>query len=225
MKILLVEDEKALSDIVKELLLKKNYLVDTVYDGEAGYHYGKDANYDLILLDVMLPKMDGFSVLQALRKEQVSTPIIMLTAKTEIDDKVQGLEYGADDYIGKPFDNKELLARVASALRRRTQPFLDKLAFGDLILNKSDLTVSAKNKSFPLSAKEFQILEMLVANQPMIISRVKMIEKIWGYDFEGDSNIVDVYISVIRKKLKSINSQSKIKAVRSMGYRMEYQDD
>ncbi len=173
----------------------------------------------------MLPKLDGFTVLHKLRKELVLTPIIMLTSKNDIDDKVQGLEAGADDYITKPFEIKELLARVSSALRRKKQPFCDHQSFGDLTLNKDNLTVTSAEGVFTLSAKEFQILEMLVVNKNITITRDMMLEKIWGYDFEGESNVVDVYISVIRKKLKSIGSVEKIKSVRSLGYRMERTDD
>ncbi len=225
MKILLIEDEKGLSDIIKEMLINKHYLVDAVYDGEEAYHYGKDDAYDLILLDVLLPKMDGFSILHKLRQEQITTPIIMLTAKSDVDDKVQGLDYGADDYITKPFDPKELLARIASALRRKDHSFSDLKTFGDLVLDKDDLTIKAGMETFSLSVKEFQILEMLIIHQTTIVPREKMLIKIWGYDFDGDSNIVDVYISVIRKKLKSIGSKEKIKTVRSVGYRMEHGDD
>ncbi|MFI3212967.1 MAG: response regulator transcription factor [Eubacteriales bacterium] len=225
MKILLIEDELALSNIMKEILQQKNYLIDTVYNGEDGYLYGKDTHYDLILLDIMLPKMDGFTVLRKLRKEQITTPIIMLTAKSEVDDKVQGLDYGADDYITKPFDTKEFLARINSALRRKNQSFIDDLSFGDFILSKDNLTITSNIETFSLSSKEFQILEMLVINQTAISTRENMIEKIWGYDFDGESNIVDVYISVLRKKLKSIGSKEKIKSVRSLGYRMEHGND
>ncbi|OOB78003.1 MAG: hypothetical protein BEN18_08795 [Epulopiscium sp. Nuni2H_MBin001] len=225
MKILLVEDEKALATIIKEILVKQNYLVDVVFDGEDGYYYGRSEHYDLILLDVMLPKIDGLTVLSKLRQEQVQTPIIMLTSKGEIDDKVQGLEAGADDYITKPFDIKELLARISSALRRKQHPFSEHNSFGDLMLNKDNLTITSAGGSFTLSVKEFQILEMLVVNQNITTTRDIMIEKIWGYDFEGESNVVDVYISVIRKKLKSIGSKERIKSVRSLGYKMEHGND
>lgn len=225
MRILIVEDEKALSDVLVELLEKQNFTVDPVFTGTAGLDYGLSGIYDLILLDIMLPEMNGIEVLKGLRQEKVSTPIIMLTAMSEVEDKVTGLDYGADDYITKPFETKELLARIRAATRRK-EVFTDEgLCFKDLRVNKATLKAYTDQLDVKMSLKEFQILEMLMLNQNQIISKEQIAEKIWGFDFDGEYNSVEVYISFVRKKLRFIESKVMIKASRGLGYSLEVSND
>jgi DNA-binding response OmpR family regulator len=221
MRILLVEDERSLSNILVELLKKQNYTVDAVYDGKDGLDCGLSGIYDLILLDIMLPKMNGIEVLKHLRREKISTAVIMLTAKSEVEDKVMGLDYGADDYITKPFETKEFLARIRSATRRKEVYTGDVLTFSDLSIDKNSLKASTDNNEVKLSLKEYQILEILMENSKQIITREQIAEKIWGYDYEGEYNSVEVYISFVRKKLKFIHSCVQIKASRGLGYSLE----
>ncbi|WP_461205604.1 response regulator transcription factor [Clostridium sp. DL1XJH146] len=223
MRILLVEDERSLSDIVMELLKKDKYIVDAVYDGEDGLEYGLSGIYDLIILDIMLPKMNGIEVLKNLRKQEISTPIIMLTAISEVEDKVMGLDCGADDYITKPFQTIELMARIRSATRRKGIFTGDVLTFADLSVEKECLKASTDEGEVKLSLKEYQILEILMENPKQIITKDKIVEKIWGYNYEGEYNSVEVYISFVRKKLKFIRSNVKIKASRGLGYSLEDQ--
>lgn len=225
MRILVVEDEKPLSDILSELLKKHKYSVDVVNNGQDGLDYGLSEIYDLILLDVMMPKMNGYEVLKKLRACKISTPVIMLTAKSEIEDKVAGLDVGADDYITKPFDTRELLARIRSAVRRKEVFQGDVLSFSDLTIDKNTLKVSTSSNEVKLSLKEFQILEILMANPLQIISKEQIAEKIWGYDFEGEYNSVEVYVSFVRKKMKFIQTRVKIKASRGLGYSLEVAND
>jgi len=225
MKILIIEDEKPLALALNEILTKNHYLADCVYDGEAGLEYALSGIYDAILLDIMLPKMNGFQVLSQLREEKISTPVIMLTAKAEVDDKVKGLDYGADDYLTKPFETKELLARIR-AVTRRKEPFAtEELTFGNLTLNKSDLKITSDLKDIKVSLKEYLILELLIKNAGQVISKEQFIERIWGFDFEGEYNIVEVYISFVRKKLKAIRSNVKIAVIRGLGYTLESAND
>lgn len=221
MRILIVEDEKSLSDILSELLRKQNYTVDAVFNGNDGYDYGSTGIYDLILLDIMLPGINGIQVLKNLRDDGISTPIIMLTAKSEVEDKVGGLDYGADDYITKPFETQVLLARIRSATRRKEVYTKDELSFGDITVDKKTLKVSTSQHEIKLSLKEYQILEMFLNNQRQIITKEQIAEKIWGYDFDGEYNSVEVYISFVRKKLKFIHSSVKIKVSRGLGYSLE----
>lgn len=221
MKILIIEDEKPLSDILKELLEKQKYMVDAVYNGIDGMDYGLSGIYDLILLDIMLPGMNGVEVLKQLRKEKIKTPIIMLTAKSEVDDKVTGLDYGADDYVTKPFETRELMARIRSATRRKGEIIGDQLVYSDLTIDKGTMKAMTDLEEVKLSLKEFQILEILMANQGQIITKEQFAEKIWGYEFDGEYNSVEVYISFVRKKLKFIKSKVQIKATRGVGYSME----
>jgi len=225
MRILIVEDEKPLSKILTEILKKNNYIVDAVYDGIDGLDYATSSLYDAILLDIMLPKMDGLELLRKLREKGNSTPVLLLTAKSELEDKITGLDYGADDYITKPFETGELLARVRSILRRKDVFVGDTQTFRDLTIDKNTMSISTENNSIKTSVKEYKILEMLITNCNQIISKEKLIEKIWGYDFNGEYNSVEVYISFIRKKLKAIKSNVKIKAHRGLGYSLEVFDD
>lgn len=221
MRILIVEDEKSLSDILVELLKKQKYQVDAVYNGEDGLDYGLSGIYDLILLDIMLPKLNGIEVLKRLRKAKIATPIIMLTAKAEVEDKVSGLDHGADDYIIKPFETRELLARIRSASRRKEVLALDEITFGDITINKKTLKVFSEKLEVKLSLREYQILEILMENSKQIISKEQIVDKVWGDDFDGEYNSVEVYISFVRKKLKFIHSTVKIKASRGVGYSLE----
>ena len=225
MRILIVEDEIALSNVLSEILKKNNYAVDAVYNGVDGLDYAVSGLYDVILLDIMLPKMNGLEMLQALRSKGHSTPVLLLTAKSEIEDKVEGLDCGADDYITKPFATDELLARVRSVIRRKDVFIRDEQSFGDLTIDKNMLKIATKKDEIKTSLKEYQILEMLIANPNQIISKEHFVEKIWGYDFDGEYNSVEVYISFVRKKLKAIGSKVKIKAHRGVGYSLEVVDD
>jgi len=225
MRILIVEDEVSLSNILEELLKKQMYTVDAVYNGEDGLDYGLTGIYDLILLDIMLPKLGGIEVLKRLRQESITTPIIMLTAKSQVEDKVAGLDYGADDYVTKPFESKELLARIRSAARRKESIQSNDLRIGDLSLDVGTLKISSRQHEVKLSLKEYQILELLMLNSKQIVSKEQIAEKIWGYDFEGEYNSVEVYISFVRKKLKFVHSNVKIKATRGLGYSLEVTDD
>jgi len=225
MRILIVEDEIALSNVLSEILKKNNYAVDAVYDGADGLDYAVSGLYDAILLDIMLPKMNGLEMLQALRSQGHSTPVLLLTAKSEIEDKVKGLDCGADDYITKPFATDELLARVRSVLRRKDVFISNEQSFGDLTINKNMLKIATKKDEIKMSLKEYQILEMLFINPNQIISKEQFVEKIWGYDFDGEYNSVEVYISFVRKKLAAIGSKVKIKAHRGVGYSLEVHND
>lgn len=225
MKILIIEDEKPLAFALNEILTKNHYLADCVYDGEDGLEHALSGIYDVILLDIMLPKMNGFQVLSQLREEKVSTPVIMLTAKAEVDDKVKGLDDGADDYLTKPFETQELLARIR-AVTRRKEPFVsEELTFGNLTLDKTNLKITSDLKEIKVSLKEYLILELLIKNAGHVISKEQFIERIWGFDFDGEYNIVEVYISFVRKKLRSIRSTVKIAVIRGLGYTLECTND
>ncbi len=225
MKILIVEDEKPLAVALNEILTKNHYLADCVYDGEDGLEHALSAIYDAILLDIMLPKMNGFQVLRKLREQKVSTPVIMLTAKADVDDKVKGLDDGADDYLTKPFETKELLARIRAVTRRKEPLVSEEMSFGNLSLDKMNLKLSSESKEIKVSLKEYLILELLIKNVGQVISKEQFIEHIWGFDFDGEYNIVEVYISFVRKKLKSIRSNVKIVVIRGLGYTLESAND
>jgi DNA-binding response OmpR family regulator len=221
MNILIVEDEKRLANALKQILAEQKYLSDVVYDGNDGLDYGLSGIYDLIILDIMLPYRDGFEVAYELRKNKIDTPILMLTAKDAISDKVTGLEHGADDYMTKPFAPEELLARVKALTRRRGEVILDETGFGDFNFNASTSMLTKGAKSVHLNFKEAEILKLLIANRDIILSKEDIITKVWGYDSDAGSNNVEAYISFLRRKLKFINSSTEIKAVKKMGYRME----
>lgn len=221
MKILIVDDEKQLAEALAEILKRHNYVADSVFDGEAGVDYALSGVYDLIILDVMLPKKSGLEVIKEIRKNKVSVPVLMLSAKSEVPDKIAGLDFGADDYLTKPFSSEELLARVRALTRRKGMVTGDVLEMGNLKLDKNTLELSANEKKVKLGLKEFQVLEILISNRSHIMSKEKLIEKVWGYDFEGEYNILEVYISFLRKKLTAIGSDQEIKASRGVGYYME----
>lgn len=221
MKVLIVDDEKQLANAIVEILKKKNIDADAVYDGEDGYAYAMTGIYDVVVLDIMLPKLNGLEVLARLRKQNFSTPVIMLSAKSETEDKIEGLEIGADDYLTKPFDTGELLARL-KALTRRKQDFTgDVLTFGDIELNKNTCSLSKGKRSIVLGGKEYRIMEKLLENPNVFTPKELLIEKIWGYDSDAEYNTVEVYVSFIRRKLHSLGSTVQIKALRNIGYRPE----
>ena len=222
MKILLIEDEKPLADAIKELL-SDHYDVTICNDGETGEYEALSDVYDLILLDVMLPIVDGFTILKECKENKIHTPIIMLTAKSELDDKLEGLENGADDYITKPFASRELLVRIKNLLTRSLHlEDTDELSYGDLTLNTTNASLKTSSQTVTLSSKELNILEMMFLNQSQILSKEQILEKIWGYETDAMDNNVEVYITFIRRKIKLVGSNVKIKAVRGLGYKLEY---
>ena len=218
MRILIVEDEVRLAETLKQLLEDQRYQADTVYDGADGVDYGLTGQYDLIILDVMLPKVDGFQAAQRLRAAHVSTPILMLTARDEVSDKISGLDCGADDYMTKPFDTGELMARVRALTRRQGEVLGDVLTAGDLSLDCTSRLLSAGERSVRLGFKEFEVLRLLMVNNGNVVTKETLISKIWGLDSEAEDNNVEVYISFLRKKLVFLNSQVSISTVRKVGY-------
>ena len=221
MRLLYAEDEKSLARAVSTILLKNNYSVDVVYDGQAALDYLETENYDGAILDVMMPGADGFEVLRRMRARGDSTPVLLLTAKSEIDDRVTGLDSGANDYLTKPFDMKELLARIRAMTRvLSVQP--DKtISFGKVTLDCASYDLSGPGGSTKLAGKEFQMMEMLMRNPRKLVSTETFMDRIWGYDSEAELNIVWVYISTLRKKLKGIDADVEIKAQRGVGYYLE----
>ena len=223
MRILIIEDERLLADALSELIKSEKYLFDTVYDGEDGYNFARSGIYDCIILDWMLPKMDGIDILRRLREEKVKTPILLLTAKDSIKDKVEGLDAGADDYMTKPFSSDELLARVRTLTRRRGEVILNEMEFADtkFSLDTSELSSAKTNKSIRLSFKEAQIIKIFLSSPKIIVSKEDLIVKVWGYDSEASDNNVEAYISFIRKKLAFIGSSLQILSVKKLGYKLE----
>jgi Response regulators consisting of a CheY-like receiver domain and a winged-helix DNA-binding domain len=222
MRILIVEDELPLAEALTQILRKNNYTVDAANDGESGLDNALSNIYDLIILDIMLPKMDGISILKTIRKEEISTPVILLTARGELSDKVLGLDSGADDYLAKPFASEELLARIRAMSRRKGEVLQDNsLKFGDLQLNPSTLKLNTDSKEIKLILKESQLLELLIMRKNLVSSKELIIEKLWGFDSEVEHNHVEVYISFLRKKLTHLNSKVTINTVRGVGYILE----
>ena len=222
MNILIIEDEFSLADAVAETLKDEKFNVTIKTDGESGEDEALTENYDLILLDVMLPKKNGFEILKYLRQEKVNTPVIMLTAKSEMDDKLNGLEHGADDYITKPFAMRELVARVKAVLKRANQiEDTDLLEFSDLKLDLKNAKLMCNSNEIQINGKELELLEQLLINKNQILSKELLTERIWGYESEAEYNTVEVYITFIRRKLKLIDSKVNIKAVRGVGYKLE----
>ena len=220
MRLLLAEDERSLSRAIVAILERNNYTVDPVYDGEDALAFLQTGNYDAAILDIMMPKMDGITVLKRLRAQDNLVPIIMLTAKAEIDDKVLGLDSGANDYLTKPFDTKELLARIR-AMTRSQKAADSRLTFGNVTLNRATFEISSPAGTFRLANKEFQMMEMLMTNPQQLISTERFMEKIWGYDSDTEINVVWVYISYLRKKLVALGADIQIKATRNAGYSLE----
>lgn len=221
MRLLLAEDEKSLAKAVTAILEKSNYSVDAVYNGEDALAYLESGNYDAAILDIMMPKLDGTSVLKKLRSMGNSIPVLLLTAKSEVDDKVLGLDSGANDYLTKPFHTKELLARLRAMTRSQTDQMDSKIKFANIILDRSTYELSSASGSFRLANKEFQMMEFLMTNPHCLISTERFLEKIWGYDSEVENNVVWVYISYLRKKLSALHAEIQIKSHRNAGYSLE----
>jgi DNA-binding response OmpR family regulator len=217
-RILVVEDERELSEVLLTLLQHNEYDADAVYDGVSGEDYALSGIYDLVLLDIMLPRKDGVEVLRSLRKRGNSTPVLLLTAKSEVEDKIKGLDAGADDYLTKPFASGELLARIRAMTRRKGEYVSDTLTLAGTTLDGNTHVLSCASNKVKLSIKEYQMLELLMLNSRQIIPKERFFEKIWGYDSSAEYNAVEVYISFIRKKLAAIDSRIQITAVRGSGY-------
>ncbi len=221
MRLLLAEDEKALSKALTAILVRNHYAVDQVYDGQAARDYLQADNYDGVILDIMMPKLDGISVLKELRRRGNLIPVLLLTAKSEVDDKVLGLDAGANDYLTKPFHSQELLARIRAMTRVQAAQSNSTLQFGNVTLDRATFEVSSPTGSFRLANKEFQLLELLMNNPRCLISTQRLMEKIWGYDSDAEINVVWVYISYLRKKLAALDANIQIKATRNAGYSLE----
>lgn len=222
MKILIVEDEVRLAESLCAILENEGYEVDTCFDGESGLDYAETGVYDLLILDIMMPKKDGIEVLRTLRQQQDTVPILLLTAKGTVPDKVLGLDSGADDYLPKPFDTGELLARVRALSRRAAgQVNVSQLAMGDLIFQPDSYELSCGSKKIALTQREGALLEYLMRNRDQVISKEQILDKIWGFDSEAEHNHVEVYVSFLRKKLLSLEANVQIRTLRGMGYQME----
>lgn len=221
MRLLLAEDEKTLSNALVTILKHNNYSVDAVYNGEDAIDYIETGVYDGAILDIMMPKVDGITVLKTIRAGSNKMPVLLLTAKSDVDDKVLGLDAGADDYLTKPFVTKELLARIRAMTRRQAELTDNSLSFGDLKLDRVSFELSSPSGKLPLTAKEFQIMESFMNHPSQIISAERLMEKIWGFDSDSEINVVWTYISYLRKKLKLLQSGVTIKAVRNIGYTLE----
>ncbi len=221
MNILLVEDDIALSNAVKRILEQKSFSVDAVFDGQAAVDYAEGADYDLIILDLMLPKLDGFEVLRILRRDGIHVPILMLTARSAVTDKVTGLNAGADDYLTKPFETEELLARVGALTRRKGEVVMDVIRFEDLALDVRSGELSCGMSSVQLSKKEFEVMKIFLYNPGQTITKDTLIIKVWGAESEATDNNVEVYISFLRKKLRYLKSRVVIRNIQKIGYRVE----
>ena len=221
MRVLIIEDETRLADALVQLMREQKYGADTVNNGEDGLAYALSGQYDIIILDIMLPKMNGYEVVQEMRLKKVATPVLMLTAKDDISDKVAGLDYGADDYMTKPFVPEELLARVRALSRRQGEVVLEQLTYADLVLNLSTHDLSAGPRSIRLGFKEFEVLKILLSNPGLVVGKDMLIAKVWGADSDAEDNNVEAYISFLRKKLFFLNSKVEIITLRKVGYRLE----
>ncbi|MDQ0359658.1 response regulator transcription factor [Breznakia pachnodae] len=227
MRLLIIEDEKSLADSLAQILQKNNYTVDVFYDGESGEEQALFGIHDLIILDIMLPKKDGISVLKSIRANGLEMPVILLTAKGEVEDRVRGLDDGADDYLPKPFETNELLARIRANLRRRNTTLEDsnRLVYGDLTLDKQNLLLSAKDHQVNLTFKEAELMEFFMLQKETVSTKELLIDKIWGFDSDANFNHVEVYISFLRKKLLFLKSNITIFTVRGIGYRLKEKED
>lgn len=219
MKILIIEDEKDLSMALKELLVCEGFLVDTAYNGVDGLDNALSGVYDIIILDITLPKMNGIEVLQEIRKNQISSAVLVLSAKSEIEDKIRGLKSGSDDYMTKPFVTEELIARVWALSRRNVMEYVEEtLKYGDIELDRTHHELKKGSSKIRLSTKEYQLMEILMLNKDSVVKREYCITKIWGYESDIEYNSTDVYISFLRKKLNALKSKAVIKSVRGIGY-------
>ncbi len=223
MNILIVDDEKKLADAIGQLFKQNKYLVDVAYDGEEGLFYAQKGNYDIIILDVMMPKMDGYQVVESLRKLKSNVPIIMLTAKDDLASRVKGLDMGADDYLAKPFEGEELLARVRALTRRQSEMVFDEIKFHDIVLNTANYTLNCNEKSIGLGAKEYEILKLMLTNPHQVINKDTIISKVWGLDSDITDNNIEAYMSFLRKKLFFVGSTLYIATKRMLGYYLEIQ--
>ena len=223
MKLLYAEDEPALSEAVVDYLIYHKYIVDAVYDGADAYDYAMSGEYDGIILDIMMPKRDGLEVLSALRRNGCRTPVLLLTAKTQVEDRIRGLDTGADDYLPKPFDMGELMARVRAMLRRREEFHPDLIQFGDLTLNMQSGEICVGDMSFQLPRQEYRLMEQLMLNNTMFLSTEDLLVKAWGFNTETDINSVWLYVSYLRKRLTAMNSKVEIVSKRNIGYKLEFQ--
>lgn len=221
MRLLLAEDEISLSKALTAILSKNNFSVDAVYDGMDAVDYLMKGDYDCAILDVMMPKLNGFEVLKHIRKNGITIPVMMLTAKSQTDDKVEGLDLGANDYLTKPFESRELLARLRAITRTYTNAADNELKYGNVSLNRATCELTGPLGSIKLAAKEYQMMEYLMSNPGMLISTERFFDRIWGIDFEGDINIVWTNLSYLRKKLQTIGADVRIKASRNQGYSLE----
>ena len=221
MRLLVVEDERRLADTLADILQSQKYLVDVCYDGESGLDNAMSGIYDAIIMDVMMPKMNGFDVVRSMRSQGNATPVLMLTARTETMDKVTGLDCGADYYLTKPFEIDELLACLRALLRRQGEVVSEELRFGSVVLNLSTCTLQCEQKSTRLSAKEFELMRILMTNKENIVPKESLLLKVWGYESEAEDNLVEVYISFLRKKLEFIKADIRIDVVRRIGYHLE----
>ncbi|KGK90803.1 Response regulator ArlR [bioreactor metagenome] len=222
MKLLLVEDEKQLSEALTQILKKNKYLVDAVFNGEDGLDYALTDIYDVIILDIMIPKLNGLEVLKKIREENISTPVILLTAKGQVSDKVRGLDLGADDYLPKPFEPEELLARLRALCRRKGEIINDNiLSFLDFSLNLSTYILESKSGNVRLALKEIEILKYFLLRPQKVVNKEELITKVWGFESEVENNNIEVYISFIRKKLNYVGSRAKISTIRGVGYKLE----
>lgn len=221
MRLLLAEDEIELSQALVAVLKHNNYSVDAVYNGQDALDYLEGQEYDGAILDIMMPKMDGLTVLRKIRAKGNHVPVLLLTAKTQVDDRVLGLDAGADDYLGKPFAMKELLARIRAMTRRQNTVSANILSFGNVILDRNTFELSVNDEKIRLANKDYQIMEMLMTNPGQVISTERFMEKVWGYDSDTEINVVWVYLSNLRKKLTSLNADIEIKSIRNLGYSLE----
>ena len=221
MRILVVEDEVRLAEAISQILKEQKYQTDVANDGIDGLDYAMYGDYDVIILDVMLPGKDGFQIVKELRAAKKQTPIIMLTARDDVHDKVRGLDQGADDYMTKPFDPEELLARVRALSRRQGEVQLEELSFDDLTLGLSTNDLRCGSKSIRLAFKEFEIMRILLSNQKTIVSKETLIRKVWGDDSDAEDNNVEAYISFLRKKISFLGSKVSVVTIRKVGYRLE----
>ena len=225
MRVLVIEDEVRLAATLQDLLELNGYTADVRHDGESGLDEALTGIYDVILLDVMLPRLDGFTVLRRLREAGSAVPVLMLTARSEVSDKVEGLDRGADYYLTKPFDPKELLACIRALTRRQPElRNLDLLEFGDLRLEKNSFALSRGERSVRLSRKEFDMMELLMLNRNLVLTKESLLLKLWGYESDAEDNNVEVYISFLRKKLTHLHSCVKIRTIRMVGYCLETED-
>ena len=218
MRILVVEDEKNLNDIIVKKLKLEKYGVDSCFDGKEALDYIFSTDYDAVILDIMLPELDGFEVLKKIRSQEIKTPVLLLTARDGIDDRVKGLDYGADDYLVKPFAFDELLARIRVMLRRTSNNVNNVFTIADLIVDCDSQTVTRNNNAIKLSAREFTILEYMIRNKEKVLTRDKIEQHIWNYDYEGGTNVIDVYVRYLRKKIDDDYTPKLIHTIRGVGY-------